>query len=156
MPRLAPLAALALPLSLSGCSLLGITEKVDVDRTRVTFESGVEYEVLLPGIGEAAGTGDRVLVDYVGYLSSGVSFDSSRDRGVPVEVVVGEAPIRGWNEVLLGMRVGGVRRASIPPAEAYGAEGIEGLIPPDETVVFELELLELLEAAAEGTELEAD
>jgi len=152
MNRHALLLALALPLS--GCSLFGITEKVDVERTRVVLDSGVEYEVLLPGIGAAAEPGDRVLVDYVGYLSDGTSFDSSRERGVPVEVVVGEAPLGGWNGVLLGMRVGGVRRASLPPEEAYGAEGIEGLIPPGETVVFELELLEILEDGAEAVEIE--
>ena len=143
MARHAPLALLLLT-PLTGCSLFGITQKVDVDRTRVVLEGGAEYEVLLPGTGAAAGLGDRVLVDYDGFLSSGASFDSSRQRGIPLEVVVGEAPLLGWNDVLLGMRVGEQRRASLPPERAYGSEGVDGLIPPDETLVFELELLEIL------------
>jgi len=148
--KLASLFACLLALPLSGCALFGITEKVDVDHDLIQLESGVEIQTILPGQGEGAQLGDTLTLDYVGYLADGSVFDSSRDRGVPVTIVLGEAPLEGWNEGLVGMMVGGRRHLSIPPELAYGENGIEGLIPPNEALVFEIELLELAFADADA------
>ncbi len=157
--KLASLAACLLALPLSGCALFGITEKVDIDHQLVLLESGVGVQMILPGQGEGAQPGDTLTIDYVGYLADGSTFDSSRDRGVPVTIVLGEAPIAGWNDGLVGMKVGGRRHLEIPSELAYGENGIEGLIPPNEPLVFEIELLELAFADAEvdeGGESEED
>jgi FKBP-type peptidyl-prolyl cis-trans isomerase len=130
-------------LPLGGCALFGITSKVDVQHELTVLESGVKYREILPGEGPPVELGQEVTVDYTGFLSDGSVFDSSIDRGFPIEFVLGEAPIAGWNEGILGMQAGGRRHVSIPPELAYGAAGVEGLIPPDEVLVFEFELLEI-------------
>lgn len=137
------LALLAL-VPLAGCSMLGFSRPVDVDHARVETENGVSYEDLLLGEGPTLTVGDRVLIDYVGFLSDGTQFDSSLDRGVPLELVFGEAPLAGWDQGMEGMKVGGKRRMQLPSELAYGAAGVPGLVPPNETLTYELELLELL------------
>lgn len=137
------LALLALT-PLSSCSMLGFSRPVDVDHERIETDGGVTYEDLLPGTGPTPSAGDRVLIDYVGFLSDGTQFDSSLDRGVPLEIVFGEAPLPGWNAGMDGMKVGGKRRMELPAELAYGAAGIPGLVPPDEPLTYEVELLELL------------
>jgi FKBP-type peptidyl-prolyl cis-trans isomerase FkpA len=101
----------------------------------------VTVEELSPGAGPAAKAGDVLSVHYTGWLEDGREFDSSRGRG-PFELTLGRGEvIRGWERGLEGMRAGGRRRLTIPPELAYGSRGFAGLIPPQATLVFEVELL---------------
>jgi FKBP-type peptidyl-prolyl cis-trans isomerase FkpA len=107
-----------------------------------TTASGLVIEDLSVGAGEAAAAGQRVTVHYTGWLADGTKFDSSKDRGDPfVFPLGGRRVIAGWDEGVQGMRVGGVRKLTIPPALGYGARGAGGVIPPNATLVFEVELL---------------
>ena len=105
----------------------------------------VEIETLTPGTGAAAKDGDTLVVHYTGTLHlGGLKFDSSRDRNAPFTVTLGQGRvIKGWEQGLLGMRVGEKRRLTIPPELAYGSRGAGGVIPPESTLVFEVELLEI-------------
>jgi FKBP-type peptidyl-prolyl cis-trans isomerase len=97
-----------------------------------------------PGAGPAAKAGDMVVVHYVGRLADGKTFDSSKDRGQPLELGVGRGMvIKGWDIGLVGMRAGGVRRLIIPPSEGYGERGAPPVIPPNATLLFEVELLKI-------------
>ena len=102
----------------------------------------VKIETLTPGTGDEAKTGDTVSVHYTGALTDGKKFDSSRDRGEPFDVTLGQKRvIAGWEEGLIGMKVGETRRLTIPPDLGYGARGAGNVIPPNATLVFEVELL---------------
>ena len=102
----------------------------------------VKIETLTPGTGDEAKTGDTVTVHYTGTLTDGKKFDSSRDRGEPFDVTLGQKRvIAGWEEGLIGMKVGETRRLTIPPDLGYGARGAGNVIPPNATLVFEVELL---------------
>ncbi|MES9898194.1 MAG: FKBP-type peptidyl-prolyl cis-trans isomerase [Sedimenticola sp.] len=108
-------------------------------------DSGLKYEDLVEGDGEVAATGRKVLVHYTGWLTSGEKFDSSLDRNSPFNFNLGAGQvIRGWDEGVQGMKVGGKRKLTIPPQLGYGAAGAGGVIPPNATLVFDVELLELL------------
>jgi FKBP-type peptidyl-prolyl cis-trans isomerase len=102
-------------------------------------------EDLRPGTGAAAKAGNTVSVHYVGTLTDGKKFDSSRDRGKPFQFPLGAGKvIKGWDQGVAGMQIGGLRKLTIPPHLAYGAAGAGGgLIPPNATLVFEVELLGL-------------
>ncbi len=103
--------------------------------------SGLKYFDFLVGTGDEAQPGKQVLVDYSGWLEDGTLFDSSYPRDEPISFVLGTGRvIRGWEEGLAGMRVGGQRQLVIPPSLAYGAGGRPG-IPPNSTLIFEVELL---------------
>lgn len=109
-------------------------------------ESGVLTEDVVVGTGETAVPGDRLTVHYVGTLPSGKVFDSSVDRGVPFTFTLGEGRvIRGWEEGMVGMQVGGVRKLYIAPDYGYGINGV-GTIPPNSTLIFEVELLNVEKA----------
>ena len=110
--------------------------------TTITTESGLKYEELTEGTGEVATAGTRVSVHYTGWLTDGQKFDSSKDRDEPFEFSLGAGMvIRGWDEGVQGMKVGGVRKLTIPPHLGYGVRGAGGVIPPNATLVFEVELL---------------
>lgn len=99
---------------------------------------------LVVGQGTEAAANKRVSVHYTGTLTNGTKFDSSRDRNEPFEFVLGTGQvIRGWDEGVAGMKVGGRRTLTIPPAMAYGARGYPPVIPPDSTLVFDIELLDV-------------
>jgi FKBP-type peptidyl-prolyl cis-trans isomerase FkpA len=101
-------------------------------------------EDLVLGKGPVAGAGDDILVHYVGWLADGRQFDSSRARRDPLDFALGAGDvIKGWDQGIEGMKVGGTRRLTIPAGLAYGAHGCGGVIPPDATLVFEIELLEI-------------
>lgn len=105
-------------------------------------DSGLKYEDLAEGDGESARQGQRVSVHYTGWLTDGRKFDSSVDRGEAFAFTLGQGVvIRGWDEGVAGMRVGGRRRLTVPPQLGYGARGAGGVIPPNATLVFEVELL---------------
>jgi FKBP-type peptidyl-prolyl cis-trans isomerase FkpA len=105
-------------------------------------DSGLKYEDLQEGDGDLAEAGHRVSVHYTGWLLDGDKFDSSVDRNQPFEFTLGRGMvIRGWDEGVAGMRVGGKRRLTIPPQLGYGSRGAGGVIPPDATLVFDVELL---------------
>ncbi len=102
----------------------------------------LQVEELVVGSGLAATAGKQVKVHYTGWLTDGSKFDSSRDRGQPFAFRLGAGMvIRGWDEGVAGMQVGGKRRLTVPPEMAYGKRGFPGAIPPDATLVFEVELL---------------
>ncbi|HVL56001.1 MAG TPA: FKBP-type peptidyl-prolyl cis-trans isomerase [Burkholderiaceae bacterium] len=112
-----------------------------------TSASGLKIEDLTEGSGATASAGDQVSVHYTGWLyengEAGRKFDSSRDRGDPFRFALGAGHvIRGWDEGVQGMKVGGVRRLIIPPELGYGARGAGGVIPPNATLLFEVELLQ--------------
>ena len=96
------------------------------------------------GTGDEAVTGKSVQVHYTGWLTNGTKFDSSKDRGEPFSFQLGAGQvIRGWDQGVVGMKVGGVRKLTIPPNLAYGEHGAGGVIPPNATLVFEVELLKV-------------
>ena len=108
----------------------------------VTLPSGLKYEDLRVGEGPIADNGMRASVHYTGWLTDGTKFDSSLDSGRPYPFVIGAGSvIRGWDEGVKGMKVGGTRVLTIPPEMGYGARGAGGVIPPNATLVFEVELL---------------
>ena len=112
------------------------------DSKTVTTPTGLKYEDVKPGTGEAATAGKTVSVHYTGWLTDGKKFDSSKDRGQPFEFPLGGGRvIKGWDEGVAGMKVGGVRKLTIPASLGYGSRGAGGVIPPDATLVFEVELL---------------
>ena len=111
----------------------------------ITTDSGLAYEDISEGTGAAAGAGRTVSVHYTGWLTDGAKFDSSKDRNQPFRFPLGAGHvIKGWDEGVQGMKVGGVRKLSIPPQLGYGARGAGGVIPPNATLVFEVELLDIL------------
>lgn len=105
-------------------------------------DSGLKYEDLQAGDGDEAAAGNRVTVHYTGWLLDGDKFDSSVDRSEPFVFTLGKGMvIRGWDEGVAGMKVGGKRRLTIPPQLGYGSQGAGGVIPPNATLVFDVELL---------------
>ena len=121
------------------------TSEVNMDSNSiVTTASGLQYKDLVLGTGTAASAGATAVVHYTGWLLDGTKFDSSRDRDVPLEFVIGRGQvIAGWDEGVVTMNVGGKRELIIPPNLAYGDQGAGGVIPPGATLKFEVELLEL-------------
>jgi FKBP-type peptidyl-prolyl cis-trans isomerase FkpA len=111
-----------------------------------TTASGLKYQDVVEGSGTVAARGAFVKVHYTGWLyqngSMGAKFDSSKDRGQPFQFPLGGGQvIRGWDEGVAGMKVGGTRRLIIPPELGYGARGAGGVIPPNATLLFDVELL---------------
>jgi peptidylprolyl isomerase len=110
----------------------------------VVTESGLKYYDFEAGTGESPQTGQQVVVHYTGWLEDGAKFDSSLDRGVPFDFAIGMGQvIPGWDEGVATMKVGGKRQLVIPPELGYGEAGAPGAIPPNATLIFEVELLEI-------------
>jgi len=112
----------------------------------ITTPSGLQYEDTVVGNGDEASAGHYVSVHYTGWLwrdgTKGAKFDSSKDRNDPFEFALGGGQvIKGWDEGVQGMKVGGTRTLLIPPQLGYGARGAGGVIPPNATLIFEVELL---------------
>jgi len=110
----------------------------------ITSKSGLKYENLNEGTGAAAKSGDTVEVHYTGWLTNGTKFASSVDRGQPFSFRLGAGRvIKGWDEGVAGMKVGGKRKLSIPPDLGYGNRGAGSAIPPNAELIFEVELLKI-------------
>ena len=109
-----------------------------------TTPSGLIIEDVIVGDGAAAAAGQKVKVHYTGWLTNGTKFDSSKDRNDPFVFPLGAGQvIKGWDEGVQGMKVGGKRKLTIPPGLGYGARGAGGVIPPNATLMFEVELLDV-------------
>ena len=171
MSRLSGCAAIALAFALSGCqqppsgsaaSGSGATSATGTTSTststtsqtsaaaetaapkEVTMANGLKYVDLKVGDGTIAEAGKTATVHYTGWLTDGTKFDSSVDSGRPFSFRLGGGQvIRGWDEGVKGMRVGGKRKLTIPPDLGYGQAGAGGVIPPNATLVFDVELLEI-------------
>ena len=110
----------------------------------ITTASGLKYTDLEVGQGQEAKAGQTVSVHYTGWLENGTKFDSSHDRRSPFSFKLGGGQvIRGWDEGVAGMKIGGKRKLIIPADLGYGARGAGGVIPPNATLVFEVDLLGL-------------
>jgi len=114
----------------------------DSAQNEVTTGSGLKYVDLQEGQGAEARSGQTVSVHYTGWLENGTKFDSSHDRRDPFSFKLGAGQvIRGWDEGVAGMKIGGKRKLTIPADLGYGARGAGGVIPPNATLIFEVELL---------------
>ncbi|TVQ08005.1 MAG: FKBP-type peptidyl-prolyl cis-trans isomerase [Leptolyngbya sp. DLM2.Bin27] len=114
------------------------------EETLTTTDSGLQYVDLKEGTGAMPQAGQRVTVHYTGTLEDGTKFDSSRDRGRPFTFQIGVGQvIKGWDEGVGTMRVGGQRKLVIPAELGYGSRGAGGVIPPNATLLFDVELLRI-------------
>jgi len=148
MPRKAPyIFLLILSLGLVAQTKKAAPEKKPAGPTKVsgkpiTTSSGLEYWEIKKGTGAPALAGKEVSVNYTGWLTNGKEFDSSLDSGEPIKFTLGVGQvIKGWDEGIAGMKVGGKRQLRIPPALAYGSRGAPPSIPPNATLVFDVELM---------------
>ena len=125
----------------SGSSSTGAAALM-TDENIITTPSGLKYVEIVEGTGETPKTGQTVIVHYTGTLEDGRKFDSSRDRNQPFDFPLGMSRvIKGWDEGISSMKVGGQRKLIIPPSLGYGARGAGGVIPPNATLIFDVELL---------------
>ena len=123
-----------------------MTDEASAQSKPVTTSSGLQMVDTQPGTGASPKAGQTAVVHYTGYLNDngkkGKKFDSSVDRGQPFEFPIGQGRvIKGWDEGVATMKVGGKRMLIIPPALGYGAQGAGGVIPPNATLIFDVELL---------------
>ena len=130
-------------LSACGDDAGDVAGQEDCDTTERTTDSGLVIQDIECGSGDEAQSGEAVTVHYVGTLEDGTQFDSSREAGVPYEFALGTGNvIPGWHEGVAGMKPGGVRKLTIPPDLAYGPSGRPPVIPPNATLIFEIELIQ--------------
>lgn len=125
---------------------LVIENKVDVveNNESITMNEELKIEDLVVGTGEEAIAGKNISVHYTGTLIDGTKFDSSKDRNMPFEFTLGAGQvIQGWDQGFKGMKVGGKRKLTIPASMGYGSQGAGGVIPPNATLIFEVELLDV-------------
>ncbi len=147
MPLLVMLVAVSLASGQSGTAKK--THPNTNAPTRVTgpgvkLDDGLQYWEIREGLGAVAKEGSHVRVHYTGWLTNGKKFDSSVDAGTPFDFTIGNGEvIKGWEEGVAGMKVGGKRQLRIPSALAYGAKGYPPIIPPNSTLIFDIQLLKV-------------
>lgn len=125
--------------------MIGCKSKKEEAGKEVTTPSGLKYVDLMVGTGDEAKSGMTVSVHYTGWLENNTKFDSSRDRGTPFSFTLGAGQvIKGWDEGVVGMKIGGKRKLIIPQELGYGAQGAGGVIPPNATLIFEVELVKVM------------
>ncbi|MDR2457654.1 MAG: FKBP-type peptidyl-prolyl cis-trans isomerase [Clostridiales Family XIII bacterium] len=144
----AVLMSIILILSFSSCSIDGKSDTSIPDSVTKfndkTNPQYLQYEDLVIGKGRSAKVGDKVSMNYTGYLFDGTKFDSSKDRNTPFEFTIGNSEvIKGWDEGIQGMKVGGIRILIIPSDMAYGSAGAGDTIPPDSPLRFKVKLLKI-------------
>ncbi|WP_416670599.1 FKBP-type peptidyl-prolyl cis-trans isomerase [Egbenema bharatensis] len=128
----------------TGASDLMLDNQTEDNQNVVTTESGLQYIDVVEGEGATPQSGQTVFVHYTGTLEDGTKFDSSLDRNRPFSFRLGAGQvIRGWDEGISTMKVGGQRKLIIPPNLGYGARGAGGVIPPNATLIFDVELLRI-------------
>lgn len=129
----------------STASLSTANQNQQTQQASANFDvQGMKIEILQQGSGEGARSGEKVTVNYVGTLQDGVKFDSSIDRGTPFQFTLGQnSVIQGWELGVLGMKAGEKRKLTIPSELAYGPAGAGGIIPPNATLIFEIDMLEI-------------
>jgi len=149
-PRAGLLMALALGITSAGIALAGAPSQAMAQAAgkTMTTQSGLQITDTKVGDGATPKTGQTCVMHYTGWLyqngAKGKKFDSSADRGEPFEFAIGtHQVIRGWDEGVATMKVGGKRTLIIPPELGYGARGAGGVIPPNATLVFDVELLDV-------------
>ena len=121
---------------------VGVGGSMAESNQEVTTPSGLKYVDQTVGTGDVAVVGKNVSVHYTGWLENGKKFDSSVDRGQPFSFPLGAGRvIKGWDEGVQGMKVGGKRKLTIPSELGYGSRGAGGVIPPNATLIFDVELL---------------
>ncbi len=135
------------PMILSGCG--NSLDNKGTKMARKTTDSGLEYEIIQEGSGVSPEVGEQVVVHYTGWLDKngelGTKFDSSVDRGKPFSFIIGMGQvIKGWDEGVLSMKVGEKRRLIIPSKLGYGTRGAGAIIPPNATLIFDVELLKIV------------
>lgn len=114
------------------------------EEAKVTTPSGLQFVDLTLGSGREAHAGETAIVHYTGTLTDGTKFDSSKDRNSPFSFRLGAGRvIKGWDEGVEGMKIGGIRKLVIPPQLGYGSRGAGSAVPPNATLIFEVELLDL-------------
>jgi FKBP-type peptidyl-prolyl cis-trans isomerase len=135
---------LALLVTAAGLAQTNTSAPTKVTGQPKTTPSGLQYWDIVVGTGATAVAGKSVRVHYTGWLTNGTKFDSSVDRREPFVFSLGAGQvIRGWDEGVAGMKVAGKRQLRIPPALGYGARGAGGVIPPNATLIFDVELLQV-------------
>jgi FKBP-type peptidyl-prolyl cis-trans isomerase len=145
-PLTLALATLLTALPLAGPVLAQAPKEKAMEKpaegTEVVTPSGLKYVDVKVGDGAEAKPGQVVDVHYTGWLTNGTKFDSSVDRGKPFSFKLGAGQvIEGWDKGVAGMKVGGKRKLTIPPGLGYGAQSVGGVIPPNSTLIFDVELL---------------
>lgn len=144
MKKISYLLLIVLTLATLACSNQGKDSQTN-EKGLITMENGLKYTIDVEGDGLAAKKGDKVLVHYTGWLMDGTKFDSSKDRDQAFTFQLGAGRvIKGWDQGVLGMKVGEVRTLLIPAELGYGSRGAGRVIPPNADLKFQVELLEIM------------